>query len=332
MTQVWIPLKELRLRNNRTFKVTEEPKGTRELTTGTPTGPLQRQRWEGPWLMWDNEALYFLPVGCAALKEIEKKKSEPSEDAEPEMDLDLVKLVRSEEKTLMIKWADITALDLSYAPPPRSQMTVIFEPKYLLRGTPFGPIHFLTVIISSEHMYLLEREFIQRNLVGKLKKGIPRWMVQRPYDHFYTRSFRTAFLFVSDILQLVLAACFAYQLYQSLPAWVGELQETFTAFLYNSFLAPGIDWAFAHPYISIPIGLGMAAFLWPLMMLWIVLLFGGALMLRYSFLLYVFITFIAYIPVVVKNVKRLAFAVPFVFNLFDSFKQKRQQRKEKKNQ
>jgi hypothetical protein len=38
-------------------------------------------------------------------------------------------------------------------------------------------------------------------------------MVQMPYEKYYTRQLRNGFLVVSNIIQIILAATFSYQLY-----------------------------------------------------------------------------------------------------------------------
>jgi hypothetical protein len=68
-----------------------------------------------------------------------------------------------------------------------------------------------------------------------------------------------------------------------------------------------------HPFIGGAVALGFVMVFWPLLMLWWVFLLGGALVFRFSFLLYLAITLIAYVPAVTSNIKSIATSIPQLY-------------------
>jgi hypothetical protein len=51
-------------------------------------------------------------------------------------------------------------------------------------------------------------------------------MVQMPYEKYYTRQLRNGFLVVSNLIQIILAATFSYQLYKRYTATAAYVRRT----------------------------------------------------------------------------------------------------------
>ncbi|ELR16628.1 uncharacterized protein ACA1_088730 [Acanthamoeba castellanii str. Neff] len=215
---------------------------------------------------------------------------------------------------LSFNWRDVTALGLSYAAPPKSEFTLTLEPRNPLPHPTLRRVHILTLIVPSLHMPLLEEQIQNYKLTQRLQAGIPSWMVQMPYEKYYTRQLRNGFLVVSNIIQIILAATFSYQLYLSLPGWVAELQDSLVETVYDGIVVPAWDWGYEHPYMGGALALGFVVAFWPLLLIWWVFLLGGALLFRFSFLLYLAITFIAYVPAVTGNIKSMARSIPQIYS------------------
>jgi hypothetical protein len=132
----------------------------------------------------------------------------------------------------------------------------------------------------------------------------------------------------------------------SLPGWVAELQDSLVETVYDGIVVPAWDWGYEvrpltvaspfnhplprlvyppcvvcvscdqHPYMGGALALGFVVAFWPLLMIWWIFLLGGALLFRFSFLLYLAITFIAYVPVVTGNIKSVGRSIPQIYSVW----------------
>jgi len=148
-----------------------------------------------------------------------------------------------------------------------------------------------------------------------------------PFEKCYTKELRNIYLLCSSFMQLVLAVTFSYHLYLSLPSWVAQLQESLVDWVYDGMIVPAWDFAYAHPIIALGAGLCFLAVFWPLVMMWWLTALGGVVLLRFSFLIYLFYTLLTYMPVVASNTKRVGLAIPQLYSAYVYVKQMLQAQK-----
>eukprot|EP01104_Vermistella_antarctica_P020758 TRINITY_DN9028_c0_g1_i1.p1 TRINITY_DN9028_c0_g1~~TRINITY_DN9028_c0_g1_i1.p1 ORF type:complete len:358 (+),score=48.93 TRINITY_DN9028_c0_g1_i1:142-1215(+) len=218
---------------------------------------------------------------------------------------------------IRLKWCDVAAAQLDYNRPPKCSFSLTLEPKEPLEiGGCYVPL--LSVTFQSCDISIVETVLLNEGVSTLVPDGIPGFMREPPFVHYYSGRFRAYFSLISDILDLFITFC---AIVYTLSAWVGEDNLRFAA--------RGLDKTFVYPvqkvvwklYAKYPLITGFSMFwvfifLFPLFMLYGGFIVGGFVLIRYSVVAFLIHEIMMRAPSMIRTLLKAPATVAYYWNCF----------------